>query len=102
MSKYPPTGESWIFDIGPAQILHQYNCDKSMHYQIMSGEFAGLEETVAIEVIKAGGGYLVSWQEANKTTVVHWEDFGQGVFKSFVTLPDLNFVHFTGKMWREA
>ena len=101
MSTYPPVGETWIFDIGPAQIEHHYTPDREMRYLILTGHFAGATETVAIDVKEVPGGFLVGWQEANKTTVVHWEDFGNGVFESFATLPDHEFVHFSGKMWRK-
>lgn len=99
MSNYPPVGETWLFDIGPAQIEHRYESDRLMHFHVISGDHAGERGSVAIEVQQVGAAqFLVSWQEANLITVVHWEDFAAQEFQAFATMPDLAFHRFAGKM----
>jgi hypothetical protein len=101
MEEYPPVGQTWIFDIGPARIAHSYDSVNSMRYHVVSGEHATAEGRVDITTLAVGEDkFLVTWQEEDKTTVVHYEDFAAGRFESFVTMPDLAFVHFSGRMRR--
>ena len=97
---YPPVGQVWIFDIGVAQIEHHFISHDEMHYRILTGSMEGAEETVriAVEFIRPEV-FLVSWQEANKNTVVHVEDFANGTFHSLLTTPEGHFYRTTGPMW---
>jgi hypothetical protein len=97
---YPPVGQRWVFDIGPARIEHHYVSGSRVEFHILTGERAGERGAFEIHVDPVGEGrFLVSWQEDDKTTVVHWEEFGQNRFVAFVTLPDASFVRFEGTMW---
>jgi hypothetical protein len=40
--------------------------------------------------------FLVTWQEADKTTVVHIEDYGRQTIITNITNPDLSFQQFHG------
>jgi urate oxidase len=94
-------GETWGFDIGVATIEQRYDSISSMHYRIASGPRTGTEETVAIDVqLIRPGVFLVSWQEADVTTVVHVEDFDHNTFYSHATRPGGEFYRVHGKMWR--
>lgn len=62
--------------------------DSAIRFHIPDGPFARTE-TVKIEVTTIRPGvFLVSWVEASGATVVHVEDFAQGVLHSHATLPD--------------
>lgn len=100
MSAYSPAGQSWVFDIGPAQIEHHYSVDGTrLRVLVLTGEFAGLEDEFALQVTPLGGAqFLVGWQEASKVTVVHWEDWSALRFVSHVTTPDLQFHRMEGRM----
>lgn len=101
-SNYPPIGQSYIFDIGVAQVKQSYPTVDSMRYQVLTGPRAGTADTVAIQVKQICAGiFLVSWQEADHITVVHVEDYNTGTFDSCVTMPDGTFRRFTSKMWHE-
>lgn len=45
--------------------------------------------------------FLVHWQEDNGTTVVHVENFTNGVVHTNITLPDHTFHHLRGTMMRQ-
>ena len=100
LQSYPPIGQTYVFDIGVAQVEQTYPDADHMHYKVLTGPRAGTEETVAIEVKSlADGLFLVSWQEADKITVVHVENYRTMTFDSCVTMPDGDFRRFTSKMW---
>jgi len=51
-----------------------------------AGPFKGTSETVQIAVTPIRPGvFLICWQEANKTTVVHVEDFANGIVHTRIT-----------------
>lgn len=100
---YPPLGETWIFDIGVAQVEQSYPTINTLHYRVITGPRTGSEDTVALDVKAiAQGIFLASWQEHDKITVVHVEDYNTGTFDSCVTMPDGTFRRFTSKMWRKS
>lgn len=97
-----PVGQTYVFDIGVAQIAHHYLSTEEMRYQILTGSRAGDSDTIAIQVKAIRPGlFWVSWQEADKITVTHLEDFENGTFEASITLPDLSFIRCSGKMWRQ-
>jgi hypothetical protein len=50
------------------------------------GPFAGTSETVQIAVTPIRPGvFLICWQEGDKTTVVHVEDFENGIVSTNIT-----------------
>ena len=53
--------------------------------------------TIAVESIRDGL-FLVTWQEADKTTVVHLEDYKTDTIITNITGPDLSFSRFHGTM----
>lgn len=96
-----PIGHTYVFDIGVAEIEQHYPSAERMHYKVLTGPRAGSEETVSIDIkLIRPSVFLVSWQEGDKTTVVHVEDFDAGVFYSNVTMPNGGFHRITGKMRR--
>jgi hypothetical protein len=44
--------------------------------------------------------YLVSWQEQDKMTVVHLEDFERGIIRTHITAPTGEFYQFAGTLKR--
>lgn len=94
-----PVGKTYVYDIGVAIVEQHYLSDRQMRYKNLTGEHAGEEETVAIDIkFIRPGVFLTSWQEASRITVVHLEDFDAGIFHSHVTMPDSSFRRFTSKM----
>jgi hypothetical protein len=98
-----PVGETWIYDIGVAQVAQHYPAPDRMHYRVLTGPRAGAEESLAIEIrLIRPDVFLVSWREADGITVVHVEDFATHVFHSCVTLPDGGFRRHSGSMWPQS
>jgi len=56
---------------------------------------------ISVEPIRDGL-YLVTWQESDKTTVVHLEDFKNMTIITNITGPDSSFQSFHGKMTQIA
>lgn len=99
-ANYPAYRKTLIFDLGVAEVEQSYPQSGQMHYRVLTGPRAGNEETVAIEVKEiAAGLFLVSWQEQDKITVVHVENYNTMTFDSCVTMPDGSFRRFTSRMW---
>jgi hypothetical protein len=42
--------------------------------------------------------YAISWQEADRSTVVHIDDFGAGTSRSFFTTPSLELHRLDGSL----
>lgn len=67
-----------------------------LQFAISDGPFARTE-TVSIQVIPMGNAcHLVSWQEADGSTVVNLQDFDRERVFSFATLPDGRFLRMEG------
>ncbi|SCK30050.1 adenylate cyclase [Vogesella sp. LIG4] len=70
-----------------------------MRYQITEGAFAGATGEVAYSWQHiAGDCYAISWQEADRATVVHIDDFAAGTSRSFFTAPSLDFHRLDGSL----
>ena len=76
-------------DFASEMSLTYYNLDKN-------GNKVG-SETVTIKVEPITDGiFLVTWQESDKTTVVHIEDYNRQTIVTNITEPDLTFDQFHG------
>lgn len=99
-NKYP-VGERWVFDIGIAEIEHYYVSAVEMRYRILTGARAGETGSVSLDVVPIGDRvFFVSWQEHDRSTVVHLEDFSKGTFVSCYTSPNAEFHRTHGRMRR--
>lgn len=70
-----------------------------MRYEITEGAFTGATAEVAYTWQHvAGETYAISWQEADRATVVHIDDFAAGTSRSFFTTPSLDFYRLEGSL----
>jgi hypothetical protein len=70
-----------------------------MRYAITEGAFAGAEGEVAYTWQHvAGEVYAITWQEADRATVVHIDDFAAGTSRSFFTAPSLDLYRLEGSL----
>lgn len=70
-----------------------------MRYEITEGDFAGATAEVAYTWQHVAGEiYAISWQEADRATVVHLDDFAAGTSRSFFTAPSLDFYRLEGSL----
>ncbi|KAB0638127.1 adenylate cyclase [Burkholderia stagnalis] len=70
-----------------------------MRYEITEGPYAGAKGEVAYAWQHvAGETYAISWQEADRATVVHIDDFAAGTSRSFFTASSLDFHRLEGSL----
>ena len=83
---------SWVFQ------LH-FESETVMTLTNAEGPFKGIAETVQISVTPIRPGvFMICWQEADKTTVVHIDDFENGIVHTCVTEPNGVFIHKSGTL----
>ena len=71
----------------------------SIHARHVEGPLAGQEELLAVTIVPMRDAlFVVSWREADSSTVVHVEDFESRTFVSCVTTADAKFLQFHGQM----
>jgi hypothetical protein len=83
---------SWVFH------LH-FHSETVMTLTNAKCPFKGTSETVQISVMPIRPGvFLICWQEADKTMVVHIDDFENGIVYTRVTEPNGVFIHNSGTL----
>ena len=63
-----------------------------LRFHIPEGPYARTETVKIAATLVRPGLFIVSWVESSGATVVHVEDFAQGVLHSHATLPDGTFL----------
>jgi hypothetical protein len=73
--------------------------DNQLRIEILGGMSAGMVEVVDYTASNLRPGlFVISWQEESRMTIVHVEDFAEGLSRAHVTLPDSTFMRFTGQI----
>jgi hypothetical protein len=97
-SGFPGVGHRYFVDFVAFQVELDFTSETSLTYYNLdkNGNKVG-SETVTIKVEPITGGiFLVTWQESDKTTVVHIEDYNRQTIVTNITEPDLTFDQFHG------
>jgi hypothetical protein len=97
-AKFPAVGHRYFVDFEAFQVELDFTSDTSLTYYNLDkdGKKVG-SETVAIKVEPISEGiFLVTWQESDRTTVVHIEDYNRLTIVTNITSPDLSFSQFHG------
>jgi hypothetical protein len=95
---FPAVGHRYFVDFKAFQVELDFASDTSLTYYNLdkAGNKTG-SETVAIKVEPINDGiFLVTWQESDKTTVVHIENYIQNTIVTNITGSDLSFEQFHG------
>ena len=72
---------------------------RALAYEITRGAMTGNAATVGFEWRQLSGpSFVISWQEADGSTVVHVDDFEGGSSLAFFTTPDGQFHRLEGKL----
>jgi hypothetical protein len=101
-SGFPGLGHRYFVDFAAFQVELDFTSETSLTYYNLdkNGNKVG-SETVTIKVEPITGGiFLVTWQESDKTTVVHIEDYDRQTIVTNITEPDLTFDQFHGTFRR--
>jgi len=95
---FPGAGHNYLVDFGAFRVRLSFASSTSLTYTPLAADGTGTaSETVAIDVQPiAADIFLLTWQEADKTTVVHVEDFAQKTIITNITNPDLTFEQHRG------
>jgi hypothetical protein len=95
--RFPAVGHVYETDFVDWAFQLHFESETRMTLTSARGSFKGAFETVQISVTPIRSGvFLVCWQEADKTTVVHLNDFKNGVVHTRVTEPNGVFIQRSG------
>jgi len=97
-ASFPGVGHQYLADFGAFKVALNFTSSTSLTYAGMAADGTlGAWKTVVIrtEEIRAHL-FLVTWQEADRTTVVHVEDYENYTIITNITNPDGSFEQFHG------
>lgn len=97
----PFSGRTFLVSYGDnLTALNIYASDcRTMRYEVTDGPFKGATAEVVYEALQVGDDtYVLSWQEADKGTVVHLDDFAAGTSRAFYTTATHEFVRMVGSL----
>ena len=96
---FPAVGHKYLVDFVAFRVELEFTSDTSLTYYNVDadGKIVGSETvTIKVEPITEHI-FLVTWQETDKTTVVHIEDYSKHTIVTNITSPpDLTFDQFHG------
>lgn len=97
-NNFPGIGRTYRVDFTTFRVDLHFASATSLTYTVIAPDGAqGASETVIIGIKAISDGiFLVTWQEADKTTVVHVEDYGKKTIVTNITNPDLSFEQHLG------
>ena len=96
---FPAVGHVYEANFGGWVHHLHFESETVMTLTNIEGPYSGVSETVQIAVTPIRQGiFLICWQEADKTTVVHVEDFENGIVHTNVTEPRGVFIHRSGTL----
>ena len=95
---FPAVGHRYLVDFTVFKVILSFTSDTSLTYTVQNADGSpGEVETVVIRTEEIGPQlFLVTWQEHDKTTVVHIEDYAKNTIITNITNPDLSFDQFHG------
>jgi len=83
---------------GPSLLL-DFKSATFMEGTFLAGPNKGQKLSITFTAKEIGPSiYMLYWQEQDKTTVVHVDDFAKQVSYSNITLPDGTFLNFSGPL----
>src|ERR1700730_9339147 len=97
-SGFPGVGHRYFVDFVAFRVELDFASETSLTYYNLdqSGNKVGSETvTIKVEAI-TDGIFLVTWQESDKTTVVHIEDYVRNTIVTNITASDQTFDQFHG------
>jgi hypothetical protein len=100
---FPATGHVYKADYGDLTFRVAFGTDgKTLHWAPFAAKDFDIEATT--ETYRAThirpGVFMVTWKEADGTTVTHVEDFESGIVHASITLPDHTFLNLKGTWTR--
>lgn len=99
---FPAVGNRYLVNFGAFRVILSFTSTNSLTYTVLNSDGSeGQVETVAIKTEPIGHLlFLVTWQERDKTTVVHVENYERNTIVTNITNPDHSFTQFHGTFER--
>ena len=100
LETFPATGHRYLVDFKAFRVELYFQSESSLTYTSVKqdGSHGGSETvSIAVEPIRDHL-FLVTWQESDKTTVVHLEDYKENTIITNITDPDGTLSKFHGRM----
>lgn len=100
LETFPGTGHRYLVDFKAFRVELYFQSESSLTYTgIKANGSHGSSETVSITVEPIRDQlFLVTWQESDKTTVVHLEGYKLNTIITNITDPDGTFSKYHGQM----
>ncbi|SRR5260370_27432760 len=100
LEPFPATGHRYLVDFTSFRVELYFQSESSLTYTSVKQDGShGGSETVSITVeLIRDQLFLVTWQESDKTTVVHLEDYKENTITTNITDPNGTFSKFHGRM----
>jgi len=96
---FPAVGHVYEANFGSWVHYLHFKSETVMTLTNIEGPYSGTAETVQISVTLIRPGiFMISWQEADRTTVVHVEDYENGIVHTNVTEPRGVFIRRRGTL----
>lgn len=98
---FPQAGKSYQIKFSNGlEVKNSYAVDRNIiEVEFLSGELKGAKMEVPFAwTALPGGNFLLSWQEADKSTVVHCDNFEQKICRAFYTTMKGDFYVMTGDL----
>jgi hypothetical protein len=97
---FPGIGHRYLVDFGTWKTRLEFHSETSLTYTgVKNDGTLGASENVTISVDPVRDLlFLVTWQESDKTTVVHLEDYKENGITTHITGPDGRFSIYKGTM----
>lgn len=98
--QFPAIGHRYLVDFQAFRVQLFFESEKSLTYTgVKADGTLGSSETVAIAIESIRDSlFLVTWQESDRTTVVHLEDYKTNTIFTNITDPNGDFSKYQGKM----
>lgn len=94
---FPAVGHVYQVDFGQGHVFNlNFHSMTAMSFSV-PGEAGQANEAITVTPIRPQV-FMVTWQESDKTTVTHVEDYQNGVVFTNITPPDGSFIHWKGTL----
>jgi hypothetical protein len=98
MAGFPAVGHSYLVDFQKFKVKLNFLSETSLSWAVLNADGSVAQaETDVIRAEAIGPQlFLVTWQENDKTSVVHIEDYANKTIITNITNPDLSFEQYHG------
>jgi hypothetical protein len=99
-SLFPAVGKTYVADFKDIAFQLEFHHDgQKMTFTGLTEAVKKAKETIQYTAVPISPNvFMVYWQEANGTTVVHIEDFANQIVRTNITTPTMQFYNLVGTL----